>query len=305
MKPRCVRFWLWLSLCALGSCLHASDAPFDFDTLRYRAKILAANPYVARPSRVPEKLRRLTYDQYRDIRFNPTHSIGRREGLPFQLQLFHPGFIFDKTVQISELKYGAETALAFSPHFFDYGKNRIDDIPATMGFSGFRLLFPLNNASDELGAFQGASYFRLLCQKAVYGLSARGLAINTGDPAGEEFPIFEEFWVQRVDPDAKELVLFALLDSPSVRGTYRFGIRTGSETRPKVYAVLNARTGIKTLGNAPLPTMFWHGENTTTPTGDFRPKEHKSDDLQVNHRGGEWLWRTLDKSGKSCTVALG
>lgn len=305
MKPRCVRFWLWLSLCALGSCLHASDAPFDFDTLRYRAKILAANPYVARPSRVPEKLRRLTYDQYRDIRFNPTHSIGRREGLPFQLQLFHPGFIFDKTVQISELKYGAETALAFSPHFFDYGKNRIDDIPATMGFSGFRLLFPLNNASDELGAFQGASYFRLLCQKAVYGLSARGLAINTGDPAGEEFPIFEEFWVQRVDPDAKELVLFALLDSPSVAGAYRFVIRPGVETIAQVKAVLYARTAIKTLGIAPLTSMFWHGENTTTATGDFRPEVHDSDGLLVNHSGGEWLWRPLTNPDKISTVAFG
>ncbi len=305
MKPRALRLWFWLSSLAILSPLSASDAPFDFDALRYRAKMLAAKPYVARPSRVPEKLRQLTYDQYRDIRFNPAQSLGRREGLPFQLQFFHPGFIFDKTVQVSELKNGVETPVAFSPQFFDYGKNRLGDIPATIGFTGFRVLYPLNTASDELGAFQGASYFRLLCQKAVYGLSARGLAINTGDPAGEEFPIFEEFWVQRADPEAKELVLFALLDSPSVAGAYRFVIRPGATTVAQVKAVLYARTAIKTLGIAPLTSMFWHGENTTTATGDFRPEVHDSDGLLLNHSGGEWLWRPLTNPEKIRTVAFG
>ncbi len=305
MKPRALRLWFWLSSLAILSPLQAIDAPFDFDALRYRAKMLSAKPYVARPSRVPEKLRQLTYDQYRDIRFNPAQSLGRREGLPFQLQFFHPGFIFDKTVQVSELKNGFETPVAFSPQFFDYGKNRLGDIPATIGFTGFRMLYPLNTASDELGAFQGASYFRLLSQKAVYGLSARGLAINTGDPAGEEFPIFEEFWVQRSDPEAKELVLFALLDSPSVAGAYRFVIRPGATTVAQVKAVLYARTTIKTLGIAPLTSMFWHGENTTTSTGDFRPEVHDSDGLLVNHSGGEWLWRPLTNPEKIRTVAFG
>ena len=119
MKPRALRFWFWLSSLAILSPLPASVAPFDFDALRYRAKMLAAKPYVARSSRVPDKLRQLTYDQYRDIRFNPAQSLGRREGLPFQLQFFHPGFIFDKTVQVSELKNGVETPVAFSPQFFE------------------------------------------------------------------------------------------------------------------------------------------------------------------------------------------
>ena len=57
-------------------------------------------------------------------------------------------------------------------------------IPDTMGFAGFRILYDLNKPGDELGAFLGASYFRFLCQKAVYGLSARGLAINTGRTRG-------------------------------------------------------------------------------------------------------------------------
>jgi glucans biosynthesis protein len=301
------RSGILVSACLVLGCASTRGAEklFDFDVLRYRAKLLAAKPYVARPTRVPEKLLRLTYDQHRDIRFNPTQSWGRRDGLPFQLQFFHPGFIFNKTVQISELKDGDETPIPFSPQLFDYGRNDIGQIPETMGFSGFRVLYPLNRAGDELGAFQGASYFRLLCEKAVYGLSARGLAINTGDPAGEEFPVFEEFWVQRMAPGATEMVLFALLDSPSITGAYRFVIKPGADTVAQVKSVLYARKPIKTLGLAALTSMFWHGENSTGATGDFRPEVHDSDGLLINHSGGEWLWRPLTNPDSIRTVAFG
>ena len=298
---------IWISIIALfvATLARGAEGGFDFEVLRYRAKLLAAKPYAARPSKVPEKLRKLSYDQHRDIRFNPAQSWGRREGLPFQLQFFHPGFIFNQTVQISELKGGQESPVAFSPRLFDYGKNAVGDVPETMGFSGFRILYPLNQPGDELGAFQGASYFRLLCQQAVYGLSARGLAINTGEPGGEEFPVFEEFWVQRPAADAKELVLYALLDSPSVAGAYRFTIRPGAETVAQVKAVVYARTAIRTLGIAPLTSMFWHGENSASAEGDFRPEVHDSDGLLINHSGGEWLWRPLTNPAAIRTVAFG
>jgi len=300
------------SLLAVGFVLllvpahtHAVEAKIDFDVLRYRAKILAGKAYVPRPTRVPEKLLKLTYDQHRDIRFNPSRSWGRADGLPFQMQFFHPGFIFDKTVQISELRGGVETPIAFSPQLFEYGTTPVGNVPKDMGFSGFRLMYPLNAPGDELGAFQGASYFRLLCQQAFYGLSARGLAVNTGEPEGEEFPVFEEFWVERPGPGAKEIVLFALLDGPSIAGAYRFTIRPGADTVAQVKAVLYARKPIKTLGLAPLTSMFWHGENTNANHGDFRPEVHDSDGLLVNHSGGEWLWRPLTNPAVIRTVAFG
>jgi len=300
------------SLLAVGFVLllvpahtHAVEAKIDFDVLRYRAKILAGKPYVPRPTRVPDKLLKLTYDQHRDIRFNPGRSWGRADGLPFQMQFFHPGFIFDKTVQISELRGGVETPIAFSPQLFEYGTTPVGNVPEDMGFSGFRLMYPLNAPGDELGAFQGASYFRLLCQQAFYGLSARGLAVNTGEPEGEEFPNFEEFWVERPGPGAKEIVLFALLDGPSIAGAYRFTIRPGADTVTQVKAVLYARKPIKTLGLAPLTSMFWHGENTNANHGDFRPEVHDSDGLLVNHSGGEWLWRPLTNPAVIRTMAFG
>ena len=59
---------------------------------------------------------------------------------------------------------------------------------ANGGFSGFRAM----NATGESDwlAFAGASYFRSSGALDQYGLSARGLAIDSGGPLAEEFPTF-------------------------------------------------------------------------------------------------------------------
>src|SRR5690606_41503537 len=64
-------------------------------------------------------------------------------------------------------------------------------------------------------------YFRAVGADNVYGLSARGLAIDTAESGGEEFPWFREFWLVRPEPQDRQLTLYALLDSPSLAGAYR------------------------------------------------------------------------------------
>ena len=43
-------------------------------------------------------------------------------------------------------------------------------------------------------------------------MSARGLAIDCGLPTPEEFPIFNGFWLERPQPGATRMTLYALLD---------------------------------------------------------------------------------------------
>lgn len=272
--------------------------PFDFEVLQFRAKTLASKPYAQRPTRVSQKLQELTYDQYRDIRFDAMRAWWRRDRLPFQLQFFHPGFIFNKTVQVFEVEDGDPKLIDFSARFFDYGRNKdLGRIPSDTGFTGFRIHYALNapNYMDELAVFQGASYFRALGQTMRYGLSARGLALNTAEPGGEEFPTFEEFWVERPSADAKQVVVYALMDSPSVAGAYRFTIQPGPSTVMQVKAAVYQREGapIKTFGIAPLTSMFWYGENTGNTYGDLRPEVHDSDGLMMERGTGEWVWRPL------------
>ncbi|HXQ80416.1 MAG TPA: glucan biosynthesis protein G [Opitutaceae bacterium] len=282
----------------------AAEEVFDFEVLRYEAKVLAAKPYAPRPSPVPEALLKLTYDQFRDIRFRPAESLWRRDRLPFELQFFHPGFNFDQTVQINVVRGKSVDTVPFSPALFDYGMNRVPSPPSTMGFAGFRVLYPLNKPGDELGAFLGASYFRFLCQRAVYGLSARGLAINTGEQGGEEFPVFREFWVERPLPESKALIVYALLDGPSATGAYRFLIAPGAETVTEVHEVLYCRRNPAVLGLAPLTSMFWHGKNSAASYEDFRPEVHDSDGLMIYTGAGEWIWRPLTNPNSARIVTF-
>lgn len=274
------------------------EAPkrFTFADVHRRAAELAATPYVEPDDPLPDSLKNLNYDQYIDIRFRQEKSLWRDQGLPFEAQFFPRGFIHQKKVVINVVEGGEVKPLAYSNELFDYGRNKPPaDTLADMGFAGFRLLYPLyrDNYYDELAMFLGASYFRAIGYNQGYGLSGRGLAIDTGLSRPEEFPVFREFWLVKPERDATELTVYALLDSPSVAGAYRFIIKAGRVTVMEVKNSLFMRHGVQKLGVAPLTSMFLFGENTDVRVDDFRPEVHDSDGLLMATGAGEWIWRPL------------
>jgi glucans biosynthesis protein len=238
----------------------------------------------------------MTYDQWRDIRFRTDHSLWRKDRSPFEVQFFHLGLYYPRPVTVNVVDGEEVKHLTFSTDQFDYGKNTFAGmIPRDIGYAGFRLHFPIKSRDykDEVIVFLGASYFRALGAKEIYGLSARGLAVDTVEPSGEEFPYFTEFWLVRPERDAKEMTLYALLDSRRVSGAYRFVVKPGEQTRVDVEGRLYFRDKVKKLGLAPLTSMFFHGENTDRWFSDFRPEVHDSDGLLLFSSQGEWLWRPL------------
>lgn len=288
-------------LCALlgprtGHAAPVSAPPFGFRNVEKIASDLAAKPYRKVPQKIPQFLLKLTYNQYRDIRFKPSAALWRKEGLPFEVEFFHPGFYYNQSVQINIIDRGGVHRLPFSTAFFDYGKNRFPQpIPPDIGYAGFRIHYPINtrNYHDEVAAFLGASYFRAVAKGEVYGLSARGLAIDTALPKGEEFPYFREFWLRKPGPQARSMTIYALLDSPSLTGAYRFDIHPGTSTVMQVQTTLYLRKQVGVLGFAPLTSMFFHGSNTRRCFNDFRPQVHDSDGLLMHNGDGEWIWRPL------------
>ncbi len=271
--------------------------PFEYGDVEAKAKELAGHPYVRDDADIPDFLKKLDYDQYRDIRYRPEKSLWRDEGLPFQVQAFHRGFMFKDRVSINVLENGSSSRVGYSPDLFDFGKNQFPGpLPDDLGFAGLRFHYPLkrDDTLDEIAVFLGASYFRAVGLGQTYGLSARGLAIDTGLAKAEEFPIFKEFWVEKPEKDANALTVYALLDSPSVTGAYRFVIRPGLDMGIDVYSHLYFRKSVERLGIAPLTSMFMHGENTDRFIDDFRPEVHDSDGLLIGKSTGEWLWRPLN-----------
>jgi glucans biosynthesis protein len=297
-----------LAVAALTLTLAGPAAAFGFDDVAALARREAALPYREPVKTLPAAWAALGYDALRDLRYRPDAAIWRSEALPFELQFFHLGGGQQVAVPIHEIAAGTPLALAYDPAAWNFGPRDLPALPtAQAGHAGFRVHYALNSPQykDELIAFLGASYFRALGRGQHYGLSARGLAIDTVGGAGpEEFPRFSSFWIERPAPGATALTVHALLDSARATGAFRFVIRPGvdvsGETVVDVQARLFQRAGaapIATLGIAPLTSMFLHGENQPR-SSDFRPEVHDSDGLLVAGIGpgggaAEWLWRPL------------
>ena len=281
----------------LVAALPGRARAFGLDDVAKRAQELAAGAYQDQKGAVPDWLVNLSYDQWRDIRFRPDDSLWRNRKSSFEVQFFHPGLFYDRPVRINTVDAKGVQPVAFSPNLFDYGKNKFaSQVPQDLGFAGFRIHYPIKTPKyhDEVIVFLGASYFRALGRNEAFGLSARGLAVDTAESSGEEFPWFREFWLVVPSPGAKEMEIYALLDSPSVAGAYRFVVRPGVETEVDVEARLFMRREVKKLGVAPLTSMYFHGENDLRDVVDFRPEVHDSDGLLLQTGTGEWIWRPLD-----------
>lgn len=271
-------------------------AGFGFDQVSEMAAALAATPQQANAQPLPEDMAQLTPERYHAIHFRPEATLWRDEGLPYQVQFFPRGSYFRHAVTIHVIDGDEVTPLAYNPTLFDFSAAGLEQLPPEdLGFAGFRLMYPLNSKDryDELAVFLGASYFRVLAAGQHYGLSARGLAIDTGLAKKEEFPYFREFWLKKPQPGARSLELYALLDSASLTGAYHFRLTPGEETQVDVRCRLYTRTAVEKLGLAPLTSMFFYGENTTRPIDDLRPEVHDSDGMLLATGRGEWIWRPL------------
>lgn len=276
--------------------IRAARYKFTPATVVELAKRTAAAAYVPRRLDGNTALQQLSYDQYRDIRFKPEAALWRNEQVPFRVELLPAGFLFQTPVKVSMVESGMASDLTGAPNLFTLGPHVAKLLAnQTLPLSGFRVRNLLNSRSvwDEFTVFQGATYFRAVPRGGQYGLSARGLAIRTAHPSGEEFPAFTQFWVERPGANASGIVVHALLDSPSVAGAYRFSIQPGTETVMDVEMTLFPRVDLDNIGVGPLTSMFLFDESERTRIDDFRDEVHDSDGLQVVTASGERLWRPL------------
>lgn len=288
----------------------ASAQGFDFENVTRLARDKANQPYRAVSDKLPADLAKLNYDQVRDIRWRPDRALWRADKFPFEAMFFHLGLYQTEPVLINEVTPEGTRHISYSRADFDYGKNQVKPQNwGDLGFAGFRLHNHLNSPEykDELVVFQGASYFRALGKGQQYGLSARGLAIDTVGGSGEEFPRFTEFWLVRPQAQSTNVTVYALMDSPRATGAYQFDITPGPQTtttvRSRVFVRASAGKPIATLGVAPLTSMFFFGENQPRKE-DFRPEVHDSDGLMVATGEGEWLWRPLQNPQQTLVTSF-
>jgi glucans biosynthesis protein len=268
--------------------------PFDFNWLQAEAKRLAARPYEPPVIRYPDILESIDYDVYQKIEFKPERALWADGKAPFPVQFFHLGRYFKAPVRIYVVAGGNAREIHYTPDDFTFGDTGLDKkLPADLGFAGFRVMDGPGAKTDWL-AYQGASYFRTSGALDQYGLSARGLAIDTAMPWPEEFPRFTQFWLEQTPPESSHILIYALMDSPSVTGAYRFDWVKHKGEVAGVRAELYCRKAIKRMGVAPLTSMFWYSETNRRQATDWRPEIHDSDGLALWTGKGERLWRPLN-----------
>jgi periplasmic glucans biosynthesis protein len=291
---------LWITVFLPSVAMAWERDNIEFATIEKLAKELCEKPYQeVDKEALPGWMKSLTYDQYRDIRFRPERSLWAENGASsFRAQFFHPGYLFREPVKLHEFTGTHLQEIRFSQEYFEYGALVGDhtEEKGDSGYAGLKFLYNFHGkgAIDEAAVFQGASYWRALGRHTRYGLSARGLAIDTGaEGVNEEFPRFVEFWLGKPKENQDFITVFALMDSPSVTGAYGFTIKPGDDTVMDVRAVLFPRKEVKRFGVAPLSSMYWFGENSKRRFDDFRPEVHDSDGLVIHMASGERVWRPI------------
>lgn len=286
-----------LALAGQGKGLRfGAPTSFSFQWLRKKAMTMAQRPYEPVAPTNPELLHEIDYDAYQKIAFRDGHALWRDDPGKLPATFFHLGRYFQQPVAMHVVTDATARKIHFDPTLFRYQDDALADrLPEDLGFAGFRVHNPPGTPGDWL-AFLGASYFRCAGPGNQYGLSARGIAIDTEVPGKpEQFPRFRAFWLEQRGDTPGNVRVYALLDGQSVTGAYRFDChRNGGAAQMDVHAELFQRESIDRLGIAPLTSMYWYSETNHRQSSDWRPEIHDSDGLALWTGAGERIWRPLN-----------
>lgn len=285
------------ALAAEGEPALGPAVPFSFERLIEDARALAGQPFTPRQP-VQGWLADLQPEAQRAIRVLPERAVRLGPTTPFQLRPVHLGGFHREPVRINLVQDGQAREVLYDPGLFDFGATGRPPgaVGPETGFAGLRVFYPsgLEGGYEELLTFLGASYFRAVGRGARFGISGRGLALETGIGRAEEFPAFTRFWLLQPADRPDPLTVCALLESRSVVGAYRFVVAPPRETTVmQVDASLFFRADVQQVGIAPLTSMFHLGPNDRTGQDDYRERVHNSDGLSMWRGGGEVVWRPL------------
>ena len=272
----------------------AQPVPFAADTVVKMAVELASKPFKEpeEPS-LPSVFSGLTFDQYAAIRLMPGGAIWSDQKLGFSLEPLHRGFVYTVPVGINIVENGMAQKVIYDAADFDFGPLKVPAALGDLGFSGLRILKSADQGFEDVAIFQGATFYRARAHAQPFGLTARGLAIRTGDDPGEEFPLFRQFWIEKPNPAANTLTIQALLDSASVTGAVRFTLRPSETTIIDTEMTLIARAAVDKLGFAAMAAAYLFSPLDHRRPDDVRAAAYELTGLQILTGSGEWLWRPV------------
>jgi glucans biosynthesis protein len=275
-------------------------SPVSYETIKERARGLAQAPYAAPPRPHPEIVQAIDYDAHGKIKFRTDRALWADGPSEFPVTFFHLGRFFQTPVRMHVIEDGVAREIIYDESCFDMPPDSpARKLPSNAGFAGFRLQEPRSGDRDwrknDWVAFLGASYFRAIGELHQYGLSARGIAVDTAVfGKEEEFPSFTHIFFETPASGGNAVTVLALLDGPSLAGAFRFVMRREKAVVMEVEKALYLREDVTRLGVAPLTSMYWYSETAKPTLVDWRPEIHDSDGLALWTGAGERIWRPLN-----------
>ncbi|WP_400767482.1 glucan biosynthesis protein [Methylosinus sporium] len=282
--------------------------PFSFERLKETARRRIAEPFRPPSQPDPQITSKIDYEAWGKISYDTNYALTTGAGR-FPVEFFHLGMFFKKAVRFYAVENGQAREVLYNSKYFDMPDDSIArQLPPGAGFAGFRIQEPKDGPLDwrknDWAAFLGASYFRAIGELRQYGLSARGVALDTwvsGRP--EEFPDFTNVYIGPETEDG--LPLHLLLEGPSIVGAFRILAKRGKGVVMDVDCSLHLRGAFERFGIAPLTSMYWFSETKKPTAVDWRPEVHDSDGLAMWTGRGERLWRPLNNPDRVMASAFG
>ncbi|MDE2422922.1 MAG: glucan biosynthesis protein D [Betaproteobacteria bacterium] len=280
---------------------------FSFEALIEHANALSRRAYVAPPRPDASVLDEIDWERHGQIQFDTDHALFANGPGSFPISFFHQGRFFRVPVRMFVLEGEDNTTKAkeimYNSNLFKMPENNpAHRLGPPAAFAGFRIQESregdqahLNWRNNDWAAFLGASYFRAIGDEYQYGLSARGVSVNVVvDGVQEEFPDFTHFYFVPPKEGSNTMIIYALLDGPSITGAYRFTLTRTHEVIMDIECHLFLRKDIVRLGLAPMTSMYWYSEKDKKTAEDWRPAVHDSDGLMLWTGKDEHLWRPLN-----------
>ena len=174
-----------------------------FDVLLADAKRLASKPYTPRRNTLPAEPRQAEPGAIpQPSTSTAMPAIWRAEGLPFRIELLRAGFNQPvPPVTVSTVEAGRPQDLDRHARHVRHGAGRRarrrPGVPAAVRASASSATSTRRRSGTSSWCFRAPATFARSPRISLYGLSARGLAINTAEAVGEEFPAFTHFWIER------------------------------------------------------------------------------------------------------------
>ncbi len=289
-----------MALKADGGLKFGAPTPMSWAALKARVATMAKQPYSPPFKPAPEVTHAIDYEAHGKIQFKTELALGAgaADVGQYPVTFFHLGRYFQKSVKMHVVEGGNAREILYSPTYFKMPfDSPAQKLPQNSGFAGFRLQESKTRAdwpTQDWVAFLGASYFRAIGALNQYGLSARAIAIDTALPTPEEFPDFTEIYIASQGKDDTHIVIYALLEGPSVVGAYQFKIHRDAGVTMEIESEIILRKDVERLALAPLTSMYWFSETRKTQGIDWRPEVHDSDGLALWRGNGERIWRPLN-----------